>query len=160
MVADDHSFSSLRLRQNRRHFTDNSFKCIFLNDNEWILLRISLKFVPRVQIDNIPALVQIMAWRRLGDKPLSEPMTVSLLTHICVTQPQWVKVWHHLHIGLVKHWSELSCYWWFPQNNKLRGNWEILTTNSSCKTQMRPALTRTGNQWRGLPSHQSGCGGT
>ena len=31
-----------------------------------------------------------MAWRRSGDKPLSEPMTVSLLTHICVTRPQWV----------------------------------------------------------------------
>ena len=35
-------------------------------------------------------LVQIMAWRRSGDKPLSEPMMVSLLTHICVTRPQWV----------------------------------------------------------------------
>ena len=33
-----------------------------------------------------------MAWRRPGDKPLSEPMMVSLLTHLCVTRPQWVKV--------------------------------------------------------------------
>ena len=32
-----------------------------------------------------------MAWRRTGDKPLCEPMMVSLLTHICVTRPQWVK---------------------------------------------------------------------
>ena len=40
--------------------------------------------------NNIPALVQIMAWRRPGDKPLSERMIVSLLTHICVTRPQWV----------------------------------------------------------------------
>ena len=32
-----------------------------------------------------------MAWRRPGDKLLSEPMMVSLLTHICVTRPQWVK---------------------------------------------------------------------
>ena len=32
-----------------------------------------------------------MAWRRLGDKPLSEPMMVNSLTHICVTRPQWVK---------------------------------------------------------------------
>ena len=31
-----------------------------------------------------------MAWRRPGDKPLSEPMMVKLLTHICVTRPQWV----------------------------------------------------------------------
>ena len=41
-------------------------------------------------INNIPALVQIMAWRRSGDKPSSEPMMVSLPTHICVTRPQWV----------------------------------------------------------------------
>ena len=33
-----------------------------------------------------------MAWRRPGDKPLSEAMMVSLLTHICVTQPQWVNL--------------------------------------------------------------------
>ena len=33
-----------------------------------------------------------MAWRRSGDKPLSELMMVSLTTHICVTRPQWVNV--------------------------------------------------------------------
>ena len=53
-----------------------------------ISIKISLKFVPNGPINNIPALVQIMAWRRPGDKPLSEPMMVSLLTHICVTRPQ------------------------------------------------------------------------
>ena len=42
-------------------------------------------------INNIPTLVQIMAWRRPGDKPLSEPMMVTLSTHICITRPQWVK---------------------------------------------------------------------
>ena len=31
-----------------------------------------------------------MAWRRPGYKPLSEAMMVNLLTHICVTRPQWV----------------------------------------------------------------------
>ena len=60
--------------QNVRHFTDDIFKCIFLNENIRISIEISLKFVPKVPIDNIPALVQIMAWRRTGDKPLSEPM--------------------------------------------------------------------------------------
>ena len=55
----------------------------------------SLKFVPKGTINNIPALVQIMAWRRPGDKPLSETMLVSLLTHICVTRPQWVKLLMH-----------------------------------------------------------------
>ena len=66
------------------------FKCIFLNENVWISLKISLKLVPNGPISNIPALVQIMAWLLLGDKPLSEPMMFSLLTHICVTRPQWV----------------------------------------------------------------------
>ena len=56
----------------------------------WISIKSSMKFVPLGPINNIPALVQIMAWRRLGDKPLSEPRMVRLPTHICVTQPQWV----------------------------------------------------------------------
>ena len=77
----------------RRHFADDIFKCIFLNENIWISIKISLKFVPKDQIDNIPALVQIMVWRRPGDKPLFEPMVVSVLTHICVTRPQWVKLY-------------------------------------------------------------------
>ena len=85
-------FNTLRPRQNGRHFPDDIFKCIFLNENVWFSIKISLKFVPKDPINNMPALVQIMAWRRPGDKPLSEPMTVSLLTHICVTRPQWVKV--------------------------------------------------------------------
>ena len=83
--------NSLRPRRNRRHFADDIFKCIFLNENVWIPSRISLKFVPKGPIDNIPAMVRIMAWRRPGDKPLSEPMLVSLPTHICVARPQWVK---------------------------------------------------------------------
>ena len=71
-------------------FSRRHFKCIFLNENIWISSLISPKFVPEGPINNIPALVQIMAWRRPGDKPLSEPMMVSLPMHICVTRPQWV----------------------------------------------------------------------
>ena len=82
--------NTLRPRQNGRHFADDSFKHIFLNENVRILIKISLKFVPKGPINNMPALVQIMAWRQPGDKPLSEPMMVRLPTHICVTRPQWV----------------------------------------------------------------------
>ena len=35
-----------------------------------------MKFVPKGPINNIPALIQIMAWRRPGDKPLFEPMMI------------------------------------------------------------------------------------
>ena len=54
--------NTLGPRRNRRHFTDDIFKCIFLNGNVWILIKNSLKFVPKGPINNIPALVQIMAW--------------------------------------------------------------------------------------------------
>ena len=59
-------FITLRTRQNGRHFPDDIFKCIFLNENIWILIKISLKLVPNGSINNIPALVHIMAWRRPG----------------------------------------------------------------------------------------------
>ena len=85
-----HCINTLRPKQNGRQFPDDIFKRISLNETVWIL--ISLKFVPRVPINNIPTLVQMMAWRRPGDKPLSEPIMVSLLTHICVARPQWVKI--------------------------------------------------------------------
>ena len=64
--------NTLRPRQNGRHCADDNFK-----------------YTP---IGNIPSLVQIMAWRRPGDKPLSEPMLFSLPTHICVTRSQWSKM--------------------------------------------------------------------
>ena len=83
---------NFRSRQDGRHFADDIFKCIFLNENVGIPIKISLKFVPKGPINNIPAMVQIMAWRRPGDKPLSEPMVFSLATHICVARPQWVNV--------------------------------------------------------------------
>ena len=82
-------FNTLKPRQNGHHFADDTFNRIFLNENVRISIKISLKFVPMGPINNIPALVQIMAWRRPGDKPLSEPVMVNLLTHICVTRPQW-----------------------------------------------------------------------
>ena len=76
--------NTLRPRRNEQHFADDIFKRIFLNENIWFPITISLKFVPRGLINNIPALVQIMAWRRPGDKPLSDPMMVSLPTYIYI----------------------------------------------------------------------------
>ena len=78
-----------RPRQNRRHFADDIFKCIFLNKNVWIPIKISLTFVPKGPIDNIPALFQIMAW-----------------PHICVTQPQWVET----HYSCTLRWFVVMTY--------------------------------------------------
>ena len=89
-ISSDRWVNSLRPRRNGRYNTDDIFKCIFLKEDVWIPTMISLEFVPKGPINNIPALIQIMAWRRPGDTPLSEPMMASLLTHMCVTRPQWV----------------------------------------------------------------------
>ena len=104
-TAYETSVNTLRPRQNGRHFADDMFKCVFLNENVWIPIEISLTFVPKGWINNNPALFQIMAWRRPGDKPLSEPMMVSSLTHICVTRPQWVKLVDELLKSFKPLWS-------------------------------------------------------
>ena len=125
------SFNTLRPRQNGRHFADDTFKRIFLNENARISIKISLKFVPQGPINNIPTLVQIMAWRRPGYKPLSGPMMVRLPTRICVTRPQWVK--HGC--GLIRHdnvikWKHFPRYWPFVRvihgwlmNSPHKGQW-------------------------------------
>ena len=66
------NINTLRMRQNGHQFADDIFK--FLNENVWTLIKISLKFVPKGSINNIPALLQIMAWHQPGDKPLSASM--------------------------------------------------------------------------------------
>ena len=101
-------FNIVGPRQNGRHFPDDIFKCIFLKENVWISISISLKFIPKFRINNIPVLVQIMAWRRPGDKPLSELIRVSLLAHICVTRPQWVLLLTYLNDSL---WPETFFVW-------------------------------------------------
>ena len=67
--------AQLRLRQNGRHFADDIFKCMSLNEKFWILNKISLKYVPQGLIDRTAVLVQIMAWHRTGNNPLSVIIT-------------------------------------------------------------------------------------
>ena len=81
---------ALLVSLNGRHFADDIVKFIFLNENVWISIQISLKFVTGDPKNNTPAFVPIMAWCGPGNKPLSQPMMV-LLTHICITHPQWLK---------------------------------------------------------------------
>ena len=63
--------------QNSRYFADYIFRGIFMNENVWIAIETSLRFVPKGPINNIPALVQIRAWHQTSDKPLTEAMMVS-----------------------------------------------------------------------------------
>ena len=87
-----HKINRMRPRQSCSQYIDDIPKHICWNRNVRILIKISLNFVAKCQINNIIALVQIMAWRQPGDKPMSEPMLVSLLTHICVTRPWLAKL--------------------------------------------------------------------
>ena len=77
---------TLKPRQNCRHFVDDILKCIFLNENVWISLKISLKF--KVRINNIAALARITTCRRQSAKPLCEKND-GILTQICVNRLQW-----------------------------------------------------------------------
>ena len=69
-------FNSSPPGQNGRHFGRRQFQVHFPDENGRILIWISLKCVPRSLMNNKLALVEVMAWRRLGDKPLSEPMLI------------------------------------------------------------------------------------
>ena len=67
--------------QNGRNFADDIFKCIFVNEKFCISIRISLKFVPKSAIDNKPALVQVMAWHRTGDRRLLTQFPNAYMRH-------------------------------------------------------------------------------
>ena len=75
-------FNTLGRKQNGRKFPDDIFKYTFLNEIIYISIKISLTFVSKGHINNIRSVVPMMAWRRPGDRPLYEPMMVSLPTHI------------------------------------------------------------------------------
>ena len=73
-------FYTLRPRQSGRHFSNDIFKCIFFNEEYEFRLKCHWNLF-----------IGTMGRCRPGAKPLSEPFMVSLVTHICVTRPQWVK---------------------------------------------------------------------
>ena len=78
---------AIRQTYSRQHFQIHfcEWKCIYLGSD-------FTEIVHKGPINNIASLVHIMAWRRPGDKPLSEPMMIILFTHISVTRPQIVKL--------------------------------------------------------------------
>ena len=84
------SVNTLKPRQNGRHFPDDIFKPIYLEENARISIQISLKFVPSGPVDNESALVQVMAWRRTGDRPLPESMLAHFTDAYMCRQGRWV----------------------------------------------------------------------
>ena len=78
-VADNKDYKLISPVQNCRHFGRRHFNYIFLNGNDRIPIQISLEYDPRGPSGIKPSLVQVMAWRRTGDKPLSEPMMTQFI---------------------------------------------------------------------------------
>ena len=135
--------NSLKPRRCRRHFEDDIFKCIFLNEKILIPSKIPLKFIPKGPINNIPALVQIMAWCRPVDKPLCEPIMIISLMHICITQPQWVK-W-------VTYIYRVHCCFFVIQWH-LNLSWK-LNLPTCCAIQICSYISDTGLNFNSISSH-------
>ena len=70
-VTAPHKFMQMYIthlppEQDGRHFADDKFKCIFMNNMFCILTSISLTFVLKGPNGNKSVLVQLMAWRQTG----------------------------------------------------------------------------------------------
>ena len=98
--------------QNGRHFADDRFKGIFINENFCILIRISLKFVPKGQL----TISQHWFRQCLGAKQATSNYLnqcwPSSLTHIWGTRGRWVNnqrlfPWHHYHHIIVSSHSQM-----------------------------------------------------
>ena len=104
--------NTLRQKQNCRKLSDDIFECIFLNTKLTYFYWHFTKVCSQGPIYNIPTLVQTMAWRKPGDKPLSQPVTVTLLMHICVTPPKWMKDAEESCILFHKGWARFCLQLW------------------------------------------------
>ena len=116
--------NTLKKTQNGRHFPDDIFKCMSLNEDIWILIKISLRFVPKFPIKNIPALVQIMAG--LGRvRDLRVRVQVWVLV-ICVSTSTSTSTW-------ILHEYEYEYEYWLmsTSTSTSTGLWSIFYISSS-----------------------------
>ena len=92
-----------RLDKMADNLADDIFRCIFVNENIWMLNKISSKYVWECQIDNKSTLIRVTAWRRAGDKPLPEPMD-ALVSDIFRLPPVRISpVWERRELVLFVH---------------------------------------------------------
>ena len=129
------ALNTLRPGQNGCHFTDDVLKYISLNENVWISVNISLKFVDNAPMDNKAAFVQLMAWCWTSDKPLSELMMTQLndaytYMYMCLWPQRnvfenivWVDPFHS------SLWHQHPWHWWdFGKMNRWTAQlWTIYT---------------------------------
>ena len=89
---------------------------IFMNENDCILIQISLKFVPLGPTNTKQALVRIMTWHRTGDKPFSKcglnliPAWMSNTSSLTYPSPYFTsvagEVWKTI-CNFIPHFTEL-----------------------------------------------------
>ena len=99
--------------QNGRHFPNNILKCIFMNGKFCMMIQISLKFVPNSPFNNIPALVQIMAWHWSGNKIWTNADPVHWRMYTAQGGDEWIhmKLWRQIsHKGLCGH-GKYNLHW-------------------------------------------------
>ena len=85
-------FNTLRSRQNRHHFADNIFQCVFLNENCCILIELSLKFVTKCSIHKICSIGSDNGMAPIRRQAIIWINDGLVYWHIYVTRPQWVNV--------------------------------------------------------------------
>ena len=127
-LSEEKWFNTSRRRQNDRHFLDDIFKRIFFNENVCILLKISLKFVPKGPVNNIPALVQKMVWRRPGywcldpfpfvARSSAATVYVGWTTGHCYSSVHEKQYQLPMHPNVDK-WQKMQIYFLFPQYNSV-----------------------------------------
>ena len=109
MLESTMGLNTLKPRQNGRHFSDDTSKCIFLNENVLISMKISLKFIPKVPISNIPKLVPIGSfWRN------NYMYYVFIFITLCVCRVHRAMCTRSLNIALLCDWLFIFCpinYW-------------------------------------------------
>ena len=155
--------NTLRSKQNVRHFTRRHFRIHFLDWMQDVIKNVLHKFVPKGATDNIPALFQSMALCWPSDKPLSEPMMVSLLTHICATLSQWVNLvntsgfsnqyqWYPSIVDDTRGSSFLCISWWRHQMETFSALLALCAGNSPV-----PGEFPHKGQWRGALMYSLIC---
>ena len=74
-------------RKSWHQSADEILKCFFINEKYHIFIQISLRFIPKGPINNMPSMVQIMPWRHSDDNQLSDDSVVYWYIYIWNTQP-------------------------------------------------------------------------
>ena len=134
--------NTLRPRQNGRHFPYDIFKCIFFYENPWISIKISLKFFPRVQLTISQHWFRKWFGAYQSKSHCLNQCLVSLLAHLCVIRPQWVKLIYAIRSSIITRFGEeFECHGQFPKHRILAENCRYLGNPAMCNVMGFPPVS-------------------